>query len=452
MPNGDSTYRHELLNVNIDKQKETLSFISTIITKLGDVVPEPEAQIVIKVVGYAVQLLSIFSPDPDEQLAYAIETLAKTFHDGFIFLEATESANIMLTRATFLADKLQKATDALNNLRVAVDIPGFFSPGDLISDCQDAIGYFLHDTITLAWYLQYSTNVFRGIYWDDSDQMSVCYGWSGADPDNPIANIDRACFGAQYPPIHDETTVFDYRVSLPAFLAAITALLIVGRTFPKEFSEWTGKSEYLTEVLEKLQWVYEKIMKEGEGLTPLTPPNWTEIDGWLEGTACPFEDGYFLSPRPPIVLDYSYAPDKMPYPKSATIRYGAVERFSGASSIGEAIVTDINKADIAVFRKLQIRTLKRTKDLYVTLGLPAVWQMINHLKALAGDQSTPEPEFSTWSVREAFQVAKLEPVNGCYSLRTLADFLVKTQPYDTPYDPDSPNNTLSFRQLINDTP
>lgn len=441
----NSMYRDEILNVNIDNQKETLSFISTVISKLGDLVPEPEAQIVVKLVSYGAQLVSVLSPDPDEQLAYSIQKLAITLHDAFIRLEAMESANIMLTRATFLADKLQKTVDALRNLET-----GIFGPDVLISACQDAVSYFLQEAYTLAWYLQYSTNVFRGIYWDDSDQTSPCYS-PDYYHDKWHEDWKAACFGPQHPPINDDQfTVFDYRVSLPAFLATITAFLVVGRTVQKDFYEVMTRTGYLTTVLEKLQWVYEKILNKG--LTPLTPPNWTEIEGSLEEAACPCKDYYFLSPRPPIVLDYSYSPDAAPFPISATIRYGAVEKFSGASSIGKAIVTDIYNADIAIFRKLQLRILKRTKDLYESLGLPAVWQMINHLKVLTGDQSTLEPEFSTWSFREAFQVAQLPAVNGGYSLRTLADFLVQTQPYDTPYDPNSPNTTVSFRQLINDTP
>jgi hypothetical protein len=99
-----------------------------------------------------------------------------------------------------------------------------------------------------------------------------------------------------------------------------------------------------------------------------------------------------------------------------------------------------------MFNKLQIRVLKRMKDVYVSVGMPALWQMIDQLSTLADGTPFTEPNLQDWSLKEVFKLAQLTPVGRSHSLRGLSALLFRTQPFDTPYSASA--NTFSLRELL----
>jgi hypothetical protein len=139
----------------------------------------------------------------------------------------------------------------------------------------------------------------------------------------------------------------------------------------------------------------------------------------------------------------------------AFIEYGAVEKFSGANSIGFRYqIAFGNKRplvdkDPAIFNKLQVRLLKRTKDVYNTVGLPPLTKVINQLDGILGDPPTfTFPGFADWTFREIFALSGLTATNGSFSVRGLANFVIQTQPFDTPYTNPSTTPTISLRELL----
>ena len=94
------------------------------------------------------------------------------------------------------------------------------------------------------------------------------------------------------------------------------------------------------------------------------------------------------------------------------IEYGAVELFSGCSSMGLYKITteEIKAMDgDAVFNKFQLRLLKRAKEVYIGVGLLNVWKIINDLKRIVGDAPLPRPNFADWSVRNILSTARIAP-------------------------------------------
>ncbi len=441
------TDRNMVLNDISNNQKEAMATVSEIFSALSKLDPEMESAVVLKIIGFAFQLASFLSPDPEAAMAASIRAIAKAVQEGFKELQAEDAANVIMNRATWINQNLQNTSDVLNDLEIAVNTPGLFEPGDLILKCQNGVSLFLHQqNDDLIWNISYSTADNQKIYWDDSDRTSTCYGY---DPSHEKYNpdYDRAAYGPQLPPLNDDQrTVFEYRVSLPAFLAAVAALLAVGRALEPNFTRIMH--QYLRKVKDRLQGIHDKI--HSTGLISLSPPNWTEMDG-LWHAACPDCGGYF-GPRPPIELVYDIKPGHMPNPVGAILRYGAVEKFSGCSSMAERQIQDVDAADIRVFNKIRIRVLRRTKDVYVSTGLQIVQKMIDQLKTLLGDVTDSEAKFTDWSFQEVFRLAQLPTVGGAHSLKALADFLIRTQPFDTPYNPTSPNATVSFKQLLTDVP
>src|SRR5262249_30206174 len=134
----------------------------------------------------------------------------------------------------------------------------------------------------------------------------------------------------------------------------------------------------------------------------------------------------------------------------ANIEYGAVEKFSGLSSMGDYnIKLDEIRAmssDSSPYDKFQIRLWKRVMDVYLGVGLLDVWKSINGLRALVGSDPLPIPTFggisiAGWSFRYLMNTARIPPQTGSLSqgtifmqgfhLRDLAKFIESTPPHDT---------------------
>ena len=99
--------------------------------------------------------------------------------------------------------------------------------------------------------------------------------------------------------------------------------------------------------------------------------------------------------------------------------------------------------------KYLLRSLARSKEVYIGIGLPAVRQAINRLRSLVGDAPLPGSNFGDWSLREIFDVLGY-PRNPFLtpplSVGKLADYLASSTPFF------SASRPISLRQMIDGLP
>ena len=131
------------------------------------------------------------------------------------------------------------------------------------------------------------------------------------------------------------------------------------------------------------------------------------------------------------------------------IEFGAVDRFCGNSSMAAWIV-DKTKADGYIlgpyqgplpqppptsyydpYRKFQVRLLKRHKDVYRGIGLPAVREAITKVSRLIGDSPPAGPSPGDWSLRVVSDIVGQDGA-GVRSLSHIRRFLEQTPVYDLP--------------------
>jgi hypothetical protein len=437
MSNGNPPRNIALAELSND-QATIVSALSEILGALASIDPEPDSAVVLKFISIALQLATFLYPDPVKS---AIVELAQEISIVYKALGAMDAAGQILTRGTILDLAVTPVSTALSDLPNAIADPAHYSASSLIVPCQTVLNDFAARDNEI-WNMTYAVAEFEKIYWDDSGQyQSTCYylTTSGIKP-----NEDDAVYGLQTPPLNaDNVFVFEYKLTLPFYLCAIAAFLAVGRALDPKFL--TNRKDDLVQARDTLQWVYDKILTPGDGLTPLLPPDWTASS--LPEVACPWPVDGLAPPRPAMRLIYAGVRQHNPPTVGVVIEYGAVEKYSGNSSIGGSYEIDFPAPDEsdnpAFFGKLQVRTLKRTKDVYVSCGLLKVWQSINQLNALVGDPPLSSSTFQwpdgsaidlvRWSFRQVFSLTKMVPSASGYSLRALGKFLIETPPFDTPY-------------------
>ena len=240
-------------------------------------------------------------------------------------------------------------------------------------------------------------------------------------------------------------TVFYYTYSLPLYLYAVSIFLVVAGSLDPKFV--TNYADIIRSAAALLKSRHDQIFQTG--LTQLTPGNWAATQ--LVNIAC---HGW-EPPAPGVTLVNGILDGGASIvPVAAMIEYGAVEKFSGYSSVGNNYQINLvgigSYADPSTFYKFQIRLLKRTKDVYIGVGLGNVRQVVNNLNALVGDPPLSGQNFGDWSFRELLGLSNLAPTSSGYSLRALSEFIIGTQPLDTPYT--SGAATFSFQTLLTDFP
>jgi hypothetical protein len=432
-------------------QGSILNGLGGLLSGLASADPDPFTSGILNVASVIAKLGAFLSPDP---LQSQIDTLRQQLHDTFVELTAIDAASQTLDRKTLFHDIVANISTSVGHIQDSINEPNVYSAGSLIQACQTQLNRFVAKDDWI-WNVIYSLADFEKIYWSDYGQnQSICYYLvvGGGFP----ADSENAGYGPRAPSPNPDGTVFEYRVTLPIYLWAIASFLAVGRALDPNFLNEPDIISDLVKARDTLQWVYaDNIMQNG--LIPLLPPDWTTLG--LRETACPSPVGGGPQPRPALRLNYGVGAQPPPI-AGVVIEYGAAEKFSGGSSIGNSYQVDFpSAADMqnrAVFNKLQIRTLKRTKDLYVEIGLLTVWQTINQLNALLGQPAMPKPTFTwqdgsmvdltDWSFRQIVSLAKLAPTANGYSLRALGALIIGTQPFDTPYSPGA--TTFSLRQLL----
>jgi hypothetical protein len=378
------------------------------------------------VIGLIDNFFNIGQPD--------LQAIQDAINKGFTQLGKEQEAAQILQRNTTLNGYMGPALTQLQTLQAEVnanpnpaEVVRFIEPCvTTLDDLSGAIQPDIVWNLTANW----------PIYWTDAGQ----YGSTCSDaPDSDVG------YGPQNPPLNpDGLTVFYYVYSLPLYLFALSIFLTVGRSLDPNFA--TNYADVLRSAASVLKARHDQIKS---GLKQLAPPNWTELG--LMKTAC--GSG---TPISGITLVRDLTVSIPGQAVGAIIEYGAVEIYSGASSIGDSYRLNFDfDATLrgfdtlpGTFNKLQLRLLKRSKDVYAAAGLGNVWQVIDNLNALVGDAPLSGPNFWDWSLRESFRLSDIAPSAGVLSLRALARFIIQTEPLDTPYTNVSPDVPVSLRNLL----
>jgi hypothetical protein len=357
-------------------------------------------------------------------------------------------------RNTNIEHALSTAANRFGNLTAYVKESNL-DVDQILSDCTLAFtelsGLVQPDSL-------WSINYDWWLWWSDEKLYeNSCYFVAG--PDQVSGSYD-AGYGPQTVPNKDGT-VFAYSHSLAAYLSAVAYLLAVGGALKPQFP--TLYSERLKEIANDLSTKHDTAMS---GIVSLLPANWTDPGSGLWINACQGRNpasrtnaGIRLIYATPIDLSKS-----LPNVVGAIIEYGAVERFSGCSSIGDAYQISTTSAldnygqDPKIFNKLRLRCFRRIRDVYSATGLRTAWQVVKQLNQLAGGAPPAQPTFIwpdesrsellRWSFRQVLGLAKLPATAKGYSLRALASLIIQTQPFDTPYTNAPAGTEISFKQLL----
>jgi hypothetical protein len=212
----------------------------------------------------------------------------------------------------------------------------------------------------------------------------------------------------QAPPAPPDNQVFSYLYVLPYYLKAVFILTAVGTAFFADFG---------------------KTKQHGQDAVIMTANFLTTVYDLILGGITQLFSGF---------------PGKrVPEDPGTYFEYGAVEKFSGFSSIGDVVFGPRHTAGGAEFHKVQIRALGELKKVYAGVGLPGVWAAINSLNKLAGQNPLPRHEYARWSFRETFGQAVSARSDGLFHLSDMGRFLRHTYPPDT-----AQTGPFSWRNLL----
>jgi hypothetical protein len=366
-----------------------------------------------------------------------LQAIEAAIQNCFTQLGKLEEGNQILQRNTTLNGYIAPALTQLETVQAEVnahpdptEVVAFVAP--CITALNDLGGNTQPD---IVW------NLSAGwpIYWTDAGQYS-----SHCDYFNPKGySTGDVGYGLQSPPLNsDGLTVFYYTYSMALYVYGVSIFLAVAGSLDPQFS--TNYAQVIRTSAALLKSKHDLIYQTG--LTQLAPANW--MSAGLEKISCP---SWNAPPTHGITLQYD--PVYTGIVRSAQLEYGAVEKYSGYSSMGDHYQFDVNASggtDPATYFKFQVRLLKRTKDVYIGVGLQNVWKMINNLNKIVGDPPLQGASFGDWSLREVFALTNVGQTPGGYSLRAFGTFMIGAQPLDTPYSAGATSFTL--RTLLTNFP
>jgi hypothetical protein len=214
-------------------------------------------------------------------------------------------------------------------------------------------------------------------------------------------------YGNQAPPAPPDDQVFSYLYVLPYYLKALFIFVAVGKAFFANFGNTVQHQQVVT-FTNFLTTVHDMI---AGGITKL----------------------------------FSGFPGKPLEPGTSTLfEYGAVEKFSGFSSIKSSEWPIHILTPVPTVQKLQVRALREMKTVYAGVGLPGVWAAINSLNRLTGQNPLPPHAYARWSFRQALSVSGSRPESdGAFHLSIFANFIRHTIPLDT-----AMTGPFSWRNLL----
>jgi hypothetical protein len=277
--------------------------------------------------------------------------------------DAILSAGDQVLQMRDVANQLAKARAQLDPIRT-------LSPGQSLSESQRAnMDSTTDEVVRTLGDLSYWKRPFLSevVYFDT---------WSGSLPPDPS--------------LGPGSLVFEYRLTLPAYLEAIAIRLIVLLALDGGIKA-TGQGE-IAQIANQLEEKYNTIVA---GIVTIRPPTLSDVQSGLS------DSNWNLGRKDP----------QSPASESARDLYGAVERYSTLAAVGHWPVwfeTDFRQFSA----KLALGSLARWKKVYSEVGLAAVWRILIHLKALAGQTVPPSVDSgSAWSLREVDHVVATAMLN-----------------------------------------
>jgi|SRR5579863_851654 len=387
-------------------------------------------------------LINLNKPDP---VLAALDAIQTAIQNDFQQLNKAVCGSQIIASNTNLLNQIGPPTTQLQALFAFVNAnPQAAQVVDFILPCITALNDLGLAVEPAVW-----ASVFEcQVYWTDSGQFQ-CQCPEGIPHQLPASGADSG-YGLQAPsPNPDGVTVFSYTFILPFYLRALSLFLAVAGSLDPSFT--TNYADVLRASATLLKTIHDQILQEG--LVQLSPPSPSSPVSSFFAIACEATGPAGELPGPPgIRLNWSIGQKGAFTQTGATIEYGAVEKFSGFNSMGSNYQLPGDGYSSAIFNKLQVRLLKRAKNVYIGVGLPRVRQVINQLNALVGDPPLEGPSFADWSFRQVFNLAGFATGSNSnsLSLRALAAFIIQTLPLDTPFA--TPNVTLSFRSLLDKFP
>jgi hypothetical protein len=398
-------------------------------------------------VGLGLMIVQIINSGQPDEVLVAFQQLQNTIQTDFALLNQDLNAEQIIERNTVINGYLGPAYARFQSLPAALNARPPLSAADIIAFIADCIATLDQLNGTAQPDIVWSRNYDWQIYWTDQ--------WDAQNSSAESAYWFYAAYGEQAPLKNADGTVFVPTYSLPLYLWAVFLFLAVGLSLDPNFK--VNYAGVLRSIKTLLNTRYDQIFNDG--LTSLTPPDWTS-EGVL--AAARNQPGFGSAQPDPSKPGYGISlygiplGGRPPHTKllGVYLEYGAVEKFSGASSVGyryKVLVSndgDPANRDAAIYHKLQLRLMSRMKGLYSAIGLPQVVQTINQISGLLGEAQIPFPGYADWSFRAIYEESGLAPTNGFFTLRSLSDLFIKTQPDDTPYANIAPTGTISIRQLL----
>jgi hypothetical protein len=396
--------------------------------------------------------LALFGVGGDKTEA-ELKNILNTIQNDFAQLNAADKAARIIQRLQNLDNITSPAQTQLEQLQAhkAADI----------QPCLNAINALaINPDATSNWEVVFSDQIF----WTDAGQYFQFKNIQ-VDPlvGPQLVNALDAGYGLQTPAQDGgEDLAFSYLYVLPDFLRVLAIFIAVAGS---EDPNWVA--DYGPQVLGPVAAflknnVHDTIANE---ITFLSPDFWDGQTLWnaigvspLNGPSTPNGKwpwpGVSAIPAVPRsvypIVDPPGSLPTIPTATGANIEFGAVEKYSGYSSMAnyQIVFHEIGSAwtDNSMFNKFQIRLLKRAIDVYIGVGLPQIWNVINSLNALVGAPPAPPHPLSRWSFREIFYVSALpaDPTTNKLSFYSLSHFIYNTQPLDT----DQTTTFWSFRELL----
>jgi hypothetical protein len=330
----------------------------------------------------ALGVLGLFSKTDD--LESNVQKLVADFN--ILFSELQAEADIALMRS--VGDKIDNARTALRTLRMFPDDPNLKNPNGAVLFNSSL------EVETLGDIRFYQRPFFPAASYSDP--------WSG--------RIDPPAF----PHSTGSSIVFDYRLTLPAYLEAIAIRLTILTVLVPNFRK-SDQAELRDNMANRLENLYAMIR---DGIVPIRKPTVQEI---LSTRVFDANDGTLIRIEP------------SPWDKVGRL-YGAVERYSAVSVVDQyhfdrflpdsqdafLVASEVrfgerdnpnppplpeprfpsHEALAPFLLEYAIGILARSKAVYNVLGLPKLKAAVNLLKEFAGEPRMETRPDGDWSIRE----------------------------------------------------
>jgi hypothetical protein len=370
-------------------------------------------------------IVNRFRPDQqDPYLAQILQTIQQYFVKMYEDLEATLQEQIWMNLSELVSDSVA-VVQSLPTLLTEQPPPTDDFRVDQVEACLKPVDT-LTDT-TLSPTGNYFVSAYSNMtYWTDAGLYIATYFYIDDDGNQAQATFDVG-YGTQAPPKPAGPQIFSYLYFLPYCVKAHSALIVTGVALYPDFGTITLWQASLVSYAQFLTTIHDTI---AGGITKLTPPDPSLVD-WYTSIG---------------VITGNPTTGILPTDAGAVIWIvGAVEIYSGYSSINNIQDTSSAGTEEATYQKLQVRALRELIRVYKGVGLPNVWSVINTLNQLTQQTLLPLHKYAGWSFQEIFSLAGVAARgDGLLHLSDLATLIAQTSPLDTTQTGPS----FSFRGLL----